>query len=147
MKQLTPERNKEDRHTLLKIPTNAHRKYYGTTPAAKPYLRGKKKKLDRRPRPGKKNTHMGNRNPYRNESRRRKKRNGKSDRHQHHKMDKNKLPQRQTPHLRRTQSIPRSHLERQEKMVRIHSKKSPGHTPPPYHIVLPHYTSHLHKNH
>jgi hypothetical protein len=35
----------------------------------------------------------------------------------------------------------------QEKMVRIHSKKSSGHTPPPYHIVLPHYTSHLHKNH
>jgi hypothetical protein len=42
MKQLTPERNKEERHTLLKTPTNTHRKYYGTTPVAKPYLRGKK---------------------------------------------------------------------------------------------------------
>jgi hypothetical protein len=90
---------------------------------------------------------MGKHNPYRNESRRRKKRNGKSNKHQHQKMDKNKLPQRQAPHLRRTQSLPRPHLERQEKMARIHSKKSSGYTPPPYHVVLPHCTSHLHKNH
>ena len=44
MKQLTPERNKEVRHTTLKTPTNTHHNYYGTTPAAKPYSRGTKTK-------------------------------------------------------------------------------------------------------
>jgi hypothetical protein len=37
-----------------------------------------KKELDRRPRPGEKNTHMGKHRPHRNESCRRKERNGES---------------------------------------------------------------------
>jgi hypothetical protein len=42
MKQLTPERSKEERHTTPKTPTNTHHNYYGTTPVAKPYSHGTK---------------------------------------------------------------------------------------------------------
>jgi len=110
-------------------------------------LMEQKQKLERRPRPGKENTHIGKCSPHRNESCRRKKRNGESNRHQHHKVEKNKLSQRQAPHLRRTQSLSRPHLEKQNEMARIHPQKPSGYTPPPYRIVHPHYTSHLHKNH
>ena len=62
-------------------------------------------------------------------------------------QDPNKLPQRQAPHHRRTQSLPRPRMEKQNTMTRVHPQKPSGHTHPPYRIVHPHYTNHLHKNH
>jgi hypothetical protein len=53
-----------------------------------------KQRLERRPRPGKENTHMGKCSPHSNESCRR---NGKNNRHQHHKVQKQKLPQGKPP--------------------------------------------------
>jgi hypothetical protein len=37
---MTPERSKEEQYTTLKIQTNTHHNYYGTTPVAKPYSHG-----------------------------------------------------------------------------------------------------------
>jgi len=41
-KQPTPERSKGEQHTTLKMTTNTHHNYYGTTPAAKLYFHGTK---------------------------------------------------------------------------------------------------------
>jgi hypothetical protein len=42
-----PERSKEEQHTTLKMPTNTHHNYYGTTPTAKLYFHGTKTKTQK----------------------------------------------------------------------------------------------------
>ena len=144
MKQLTPDQKRQN-----DTQRRRHQQIHTTTTMGPPQWQNHilMEQKQRRPKPGEKITHMGKCSLHRNESCRRKERNGKSNRHQRYEVEKNKLPQRQAPHLRRTQSLSRPHLERQKKMARIHPQKPSGYTHPPYRIVHPHYTSHLHKNH
>jgi hypothetical protein len=122
---------------------------YGTTPAAKPYSHGTKTKTRQTTKTRKKKHAHGELYDVVHTVMRA----AVARKEMEKAIDtsttrlKKKTSPRQTPHLRRTQSLSRPHLERHKKMARIHPQKPSGYTPPPYRIVNPHCTSHLHKNH